>query len=113
MDTDNSGVLSPDNVREVLRQKSVQITDADIDWIFDKLDCKASQQVNYTDFLAAMLTVRIASRPSLIDQAFDRFDVDKSGYITPENLKAMLTVRLENTTAEEMIAEADFLKDGK
>merc|ERR1712107_202974 len=113
MDTDNSGVLTLANVTEALRQNQVKISDEDIQVIFKTLDCNSSNTVNYTDFLAAMLTFRIGMQPDLIDQAFDRFDVDNSGYITPENLKAMLTVRLVGTTVEEMIAEADFAHDGR
>merc|ERR1712187_6932 len=80
--------------------------------IFETLDSNSNQEVNYTDFLAAMLTMRIGMHPSLINKAFDRFDVDNTGFITAQNLKSVLSVRLAGTTVEEMIAEADFTKDG-
>merc|ERR1712157_56935 len=53
MDTDNSGVLSLANVKDVL-SKQVQVSDEDIQMIYNKLDGNSTQTVNYTEFLAAM-----------------------------------------------------------
>merc|ERR1712187_132387 len=113
MDTDKTGVLSLNNIKQVLQKHAGNIQDEEVKRIFTTLDVNHSEEVNYTDFLAAMMTHKIAAQEELILNAFDRFDVDRSGFITEQNLEAWLSVRLKDTSAKAMIAEADFNKDGK
>lgn len=46
-------------------------------------------------------------------EAFDRIDADDSGYISAENLTALLGQEFPKEEIEAIIKEADLTKDGK
>merc|ERR1719181_2288994 len=67
----------------------------------------------YSDFLAAMLTSRIAQNEAHIRAAFNRLDKDSSGYITLDNLKQVLGDSHNGEDVEKLLKEADFSGDGQ
>merc|ERR1711974_224942 len=77
------------------------------------LDSNHDDTVHYSDFLAAMLSSRIALHGDMLKAAFKRFDTDNSGYITVENLKEVIGQSYEGEDVKELIKDADLLQDGK
>jgi hypothetical protein len=60
--------------------------------LFDQLDVNQDGMVDYTDFVAATMTNKIDREEceDAISAAFRRFDVDRSGFITAEDLRNVL-----------------------
>merc|ERR1719235_2859566 len=81
--------------------------------IFDALDTNHDDEIHYNDFLAAMVSTRIAVHDDLLKQAFRKFDLDNTGYITVDNLKEVLGEHHEGEDVENLLKEADFTHDGR
>merc|ERR1719324_1533945 len=112
MDKSQQGTITLAELREVLVNK-FHIKDAEVSEIFHALDTNNDEEIHYSDFLAAMVSTRIAVHDDLLKQAFKKFDTDNSGYITVENLKEVLGEHHEGEEVEELMKEADFRHDGK
>ncbi len=62
--------------------------------IFQGIDQDKSNSISYTEFLAASLNRRLWLSRERIRDAFQRLDVEGTGYITRDNLKVSTIVRL-------------------
>mmetsp|Transcript_8487 Transcript_8487/g.21693 ORF Transcript_8487/g.21693 Transcript_8487/m.21693 type:complete len:202 (+) Transcript_8487:79-684(+) len=80
--------------------------------VFSKLDLTGDGEVQYSEFLAAACQRRFLSQESLIKDAFRRFDVDKSGVISVDDLRAVLGDEYNGTRVEEILAQVDAGGDG-
>jgi hypothetical protein len=69
--------------------------------------------INYTEFLAAALETQGSIEEYRLAEAFDLMDVDDSGYISRENLKHILGDHTDDRYIDQLIAEADFKRDGR
>lgn len=112
MDKSQQGTITLTELREVMVNK-FHIADGEVSEIFHALDTNHDEEIHYSDFLAAMVSTRIAVHDDLLKQAFKKFDVDNSGYITVENLKEVLGEHHEGSEIEGLLAEADFTHDGR
>lgn len=90
-----------------------KVADDQIKPIFDALDTSNNDEIHYTEFLAAMVSTRIAMHDDLLAQTFQRFDVDNSGFITPDNLRVVLGESFSGAEIENLMAEGDLTKDGR
>ena len=55
--------------------------------MFKNIDYKGNNKLNYTEFIAATLSVKQVLTQEKLVQLFKHFDIDDSDYITPDNLK--------------------------
>lgn len=89
IDTDKSGNLDFEEFRLALQQ--LNITE-DPQRLMSILDMDQNGRISYTEFLAAVLSTGLESVPeSLIQEAFDVFDVDGDGQISLSELRVMLS----------------------
>merc|ERR1719267_155474 len=107
MDKNQHGTITLAELKEVMVNK-FHISDAETSEIFHALDTNHDEEIHYSDFLAAMVSTRIAVHDDLLKQAFSKFDVDHSGYITVANLKEVLGEHHDGDDVEKLLAEADF-----
>jgi len=112
MDKNQQGTITLQELRDVLINK-FHITDAETNAIFQAMDTNHDEEIHYSDFLAAMVSTRIAVHDDLLRQAFKKFDVDNSGYITADNMREVLGEHHEGEEVEELMKEADLKKDGR
>uniref|UniRef100_A0A0G4HDH8 Calmodulin n=1 Tax=Chromera velia CCMP2878 TaxID=1169474 RepID=A0A0G4HDH8_9ALVE len=70
-------------------------------------------EICYSDFVAAMLQTRVKLHEGLVREAFRRFDIDHSGYISTENLRHVLGPVFEGEDMDELIREVDTNGDGR
>lgn len=87
MDKGNTGLINLSDFRRVLAEH-VQLQDSDVQGIFEALDINNSDQVDYSEFLAAMVFAR--TDDELLRSAFRRFDVSNTGFISEDDLHAVL-----------------------
>lgn len=107
IDRDCQGTITLAELRKALVGRG-QITDDLIEPIFRKLDTEQHQEVRYSEFLAAMVSTRIAVHDDLVAATFDRFDLDNRGFITVENLRDVLGDSFDGSRVEELLDEADM-----
>eukprot|EP00927_Polykrikos_kofoidii_P022459 TRINITY_DN2094_c1_g1_i1.p1 TRINITY_DN2094_c1_g1~~TRINITY_DN2094_c1_g1_i1.p1 ORF type:complete len:535 (-),score=94.46 TRINITY_DN2094_c1_g1_i1:200-1759(-) len=110
MDKEHTGTIKLAELKEVLTTH-YEVEDSDIQTIFNALDANHSEEINYTEFLAAMLDSRIRLHGDLLRAAFKKFDVDDSGHITTDNLRSVLGESYDGDTVEQLLAEATLDKD--
>mmetsp|Transcript_51788 Transcript_51788/g.152619 ORF Transcript_51788/g.152619 Transcript_51788/m.152619 type:complete len:543 (-) Transcript_51788:97-1725(-) len=112
LDTNQQGTITLMELKRVMVDK-FHISDDETKEIFEALDSNNDDTIHYSDFLAAMLSTRIALHSDLIRAAFQKFDEDSSGYITLENLRQVVGDSFEGEQVEVLIKEADLLQDGR
>mmetsp|Transcript_22576 Transcript_22576/g.22326 ORF Transcript_22576/g.22326 Transcript_22576/m.22326 type:complete len:469 (+) Transcript_22576:13-1419(+) len=93
LDRDNSGTLSRAELIEGYQRLygyAVEDIEGEVDRIMRQVDTDQSGEIDYTEFIAATIhSNRLLSRDRL-EAAFRAFDLDGSGSISAEELKAML-----------------------
>jgi len=111
-DTTNDGVISYSEFRNAMN-KSGHYTEEDITEIFDNLDSGNDGKIYYTEFLAATLEAHGRIVEEKLADAFDRMDVDDTGFISMQNLRDFLGTDSTEDKVQKLMAEADLDGDGK
>eukprot|EP00927_Polykrikos_kofoidii_P039220 TRINITY_DN3364_c0_g2_i1.p1 TRINITY_DN3364_c0_g2~~TRINITY_DN3364_c0_g2_i1.p1 ORF type:complete len:537 (+),score=73.17 TRINITY_DN3364_c0_g2_i1:132-1742(+) len=112
MDANKHGTITLSELRDVLTAK-FKVDEPEVLRIFSALDTNHDEEIHYSDFLAAMVSTRIDLHDELLRSAFNKFDVDGSGYITLDDLKEVLGENFEGEEMDKLLAEADVLEDGR
>mmetsp|Transcript_117545 Transcript_117545/g.333109 ORF Transcript_117545/g.333109 Transcript_117545/m.333109 type:complete len:569 (-) Transcript_117545:138-1844(-) len=112
IDKDKQGTISMYELKQVL-QETVRIDNEEVQRIFSALDYNHNEQIDYSDFLAAMMSSRIVMHEGLLEQAFKRFDVDMSGEISVVELKRVLGGCCGEAEIQQIMRDADVSGDGK
>jgi len=111
LDTAGKGTITFSELREVLKEHSSHGAEATEEALHTLGD--TNDEIHYSEFLAAMVSTQIALNDNLLLETFRRFDADGSGFITSENLRAVLGSTFDEEVLSEMLAEADTSHDGK
>lgn len=112
LDKDRSGTVTLQEFKIVLEDK-FHIHDEEAVQAFRALDTNHTDEIHYSEFLAAMMSSRIQLHDDLLKATFHRFDTDNTGFITAANLKAVLGDEFEGEEVAKMLEEADTGHDGK
>lgn len=87
MDTDSSKTVDREEFRIGLRDYGVtNISDADMDKLFNYFDKDRSGRINAHEFLRGLSTGMSYERKQLVREAFNRLDLEKKGYITSSDI---------------------------
>lgn len=116
IDVDKNGSISLEEMREALAQDLPwKMKESRVLEILQAIDSNTDGLVDFTEFVAATLHVHQmeehdSEKWQLRSQAaFEKFDVDRDGYITPEELRL---TGLKGSLGP-LLEEADIDKDGK
>jgi calcium-dependent protein kinase len=112
LDQDKSGTLTLREFSKVLESK-YDFTDDQIKGLFASMNTSGDDEVHYTEFLAAMVSTRVAMHDQLLRSTFRRFDTDNNGCIEKDDLKKVIGDDYEGEDLEKLMEEADVNKDGK
>jgi len=110
MDTEKNGRISMQELKQVLGEN---VADSELQTMMSSLDFNHDDKFSYTDFLAAMMTSRIAQNEMHVRSAFNRLDKDGSGFITLANLREVLGTSHNGEEVESLLKEADLSGDGQ
>ncbi|XP_010547427.1 PREDICTED: calcium-dependent protein kinase 28 [Tarenaya hassleriana] len=117
IDVDKNGVISLEEMRQALaKDLPWKLKDSRVIEILQAIDSNTDGLVDFSEFVAAALHVhqleehdsekwQLRSRA-----AFEKFDLDKDGYITPEELRLHTGLR---GSIDPLLEEADIDRDGK
>lgn len=109
LDQNHTGTLTLQELASVL-ESTFHIDSAEAEALFHGIDMDGEQEIRYSEFLAAALQDRVRMHEGILHATFERFDVDGTGSITADNLRALLGDSFEGSGVEELLCEAD--KDG-
>lgn len=122
IDTDNSGYVTKDEVKKILKDLGEDVADEDIDKFFDSADKNDDGKISYKEFYAAWVkATEEAKKEDELTQdemltAFKAMDTDGSGSLTRDEVKKALQQASSFYSEEQvdkMISDADADKDGK
>ncbi|KAI3699369.1 hypothetical protein L2E82_43630 [Cichorium intybus] len=117
IDVDKNGTISLEEMRQALaKDVPWKMKDSRVQEILQAIDTNTDGLVDFKEFVAATLHVQQLEEHNhekwqqLSKAAFEKFDVDRDGYITPEELKTHTGLR---GSIYPLLEEADIDKDGK
>uniref|UniRef100_A0A0D9VJL4 non-specific serine/threonine protein kinase n=1 Tax=Leersia perrieri TaxID=77586 RepID=A0A0D9VJL4_9ORYZ len=114
MDTDNSGAITYDELKEGMRKYGSTLKDTEIRDLMDAADVDNSGTIDYIEFIAATLHLNKLEREEHLVAAFSYFDKDGSGYITVDELQeACKEHNMPDAFLDDVIKEADQDNDGR
>ncbi|XP_010536433.1 PREDICTED: calcium-dependent protein kinase 29 [Tarenaya hassleriana] len=115
MDTDGSGTITFDELRDGLHRLGSKLTEAEIRQLMDAADVDKSGTIDYIEFITATMHRHRLEREENLIQAFHFFDKDGSGFITRDELKHAMTDygMGDDATIDEVIDDVDTDKDGR
>jgi calcium-dependent protein kinase len=116
MDADKTGYIHPSELKEALLKNGVGLDEEQISRIIVQVDVANNGKINYSEFLAATISVQSFMTEEKMWMIFKRFDVDNTDYISKENLKeAMKNLgrAITSNEIEEALSTHDLTKDGK
>merc|ERR1711939_882069 len=88
-------------------EKCLPLDEEQVDKCFVALDAANNNEIQYSEFLSAMVSSRIALHDDLLRTAFQRFDKDGSGFISFANLKAVLGGHVSDDDIQDMMGEVN------
>lgn len=112
LDTKHHGAISYEELKKVMVDQ-YHLPCSEAKKAFNALDSSHHKEIHYSDFLAAMISKRVEMNEELIHEAFRKFDVDDSGYITSDNLKEVLGEKFEGQKVCDILNEADTKHAGR
>lgn len=115
IDTDGTGFIRAQELNDILIQKRMNVSDAEVREMIDQMDYHNNKKINYSEFLAATIDIKSFLSESRLKAVFNQFDTDSSGKITEENIYlAMQKLGREMDKAEihDMIVQHDTTGDG-
>ncbi|KAK6922602.1 EF-hand domain [Dillenia turbinata] len=117
IDVDKNGAISLEEMRQALaKDLPWKLKDSRVVEILQAIDSNTDGLVDFTEFVAATLHVHQLEEHDSdkwnqrSQAAFEKFDVDRDGYITTEELRTHTGLR---GSIDPLLEEADIDKDGK
>ncbi|NP_001312822.1 calcium-dependent protein kinase 28-like [Nicotiana tabacum] len=117
IDVDKNGVISLEEMRQALaKDLPWKMKESRVLEILQAIDSNTDGLVDFPEFVAATLHVHQLEEHNSTkwqqrsQAAFEKFDVDRDGFITPEELKMHTGLK---GSIDPLLEEADIDKDGK
>lgn len=102
MDTDHSGFIEFKELERALRMSHQKVAGDEIDSIIRELDYDGNEMINYSEFLAATISVKHILTHEKLEAIFCQFDVEQRNQITAENIVATLKKMGKDITVDEI-----------
>jgi calcium-dependent protein kinase len=117
MDIDGDGILTKEEIKasyqEILGRN---LSDDEVDAMFDRIDADASGTIGYSEFVVATLNSDILHTGNKLRSTFNKIDADGSGAIDKSELNILLSLfetTLDEEELDDMMKRADVDGDGE
>lgn len=104
IDLDGSGFINIHELRVAIANTGSEATKKELQAIIDNVDHARNDKINYSEFIAATLDIKkiLEEDEQVLFAIFNSFDVDRSGFITPENLRIAFSKYSRDITEDEI-----------
>merc|ERR1719498_1850034 len=89
LDKEGTGSILLHELTQVLKE-TLNMSEKEAQRLFEKLDQTGDHEIHYSEFVAASLQLTLFQKEEILRDAFDKFDVDGTGFITVDNLRNIL-----------------------
>lgn len=79
IDTDNSGLISLDELKQAIQSSGVNISSTELERIIIEVDFHGNHEINYQEFLAATIEDHYFDNEQSMKALFNYFDTDHTG----------------------------------
>lgn len=87
MDIDFSKKICFEELRQGLRTYGVDLTDEELRVMFDAFDKDKNETIDFNEFMLALRPTMSPARVSVVNEAFDKLDVNGDGVLKLDDLK--------------------------
>ena len=84
IDEDNTGMITPEELEKALKKIGKETSANEINEIIHNWDYLGNGKINYSEFLAATITMKDVLTEDHITHLFMHFDTDNTGFISRE-----------------------------
>mmetsp|Transcript_17142 Transcript_17142/g.47519 ORF Transcript_17142/g.47519 Transcript_17142/m.47519 type:complete len:512 (-) Transcript_17142:14-1549(-) len=109
MDSKHFGIIRLEALPDMLRD-GCDLTQDQIGKLSHALDTFGTGEMNYSTFLAALLSSSLRPTSHIVKDAFRRLDADHSGYITGDDLRAVLGDSFEGAAVDTLLLDEQQLR---
>ena len=102
IDTGNTGFIDANELANAMQDLNRSMTRKEIEKIIKEVDYAGNGQINYSEFLAATVSVKSILTEDRMFMLFKQFDVDDTNYITFDNIKDAFIKLGKKLTNEEV-----------
>uniref|UniRef100_A0A7N0UCV6 non-specific serine/threonine protein kinase n=1 Tax=Kalanchoe fedtschenkoi TaxID=63787 RepID=A0A7N0UCV6_KALFE len=115
MDSEMRGSITYEELKSGFAQLGYPVSEAEVQSLMKAADVSRDGTIDYNELIAATIQRQKLDSDEHLYKAFQRLDVDNSGFITRDELEAALKKYKmgEEASVREMINEADTDNDGK
>ncbi|GBG79327.1 hypothetical protein CBR_g29477 [Chara braunii] len=115
MDVDGSGTITAAELKTGLAKQGSHLSEKEVSELMSSADVDGNGTIDYTEFIAATMHLNRFLKEEHIINAFYHFDKDRSGYITADELEAVLTENKigDKSEIKQIVRECDSNRDGK
>ncbi len=110
IDVDNSGSLTIDDLLKALRG---HLSESEIKEIWKNLTISGMGELDYNEFIAATMWMRLQLDEERLHEAFEAFDDEGKGFLTMEDVERVVGGNLPHEEIQKMMMETDYDGDGK
>merc|ERR1712232_138371 len=107
---DHNGFVTFKELKECIPKE--KISEEELHEIYDAIDEEHTGLIHCNEFIAACLQEKYYMDEHYIRDAFDKLDTEHHGYITVEDLRALLGRRTTQERAQEILMEAELENHG-
>lgn len=115
IDTDNSGMVTIQELKVGLMKQGSKLTEADIKKLMEAADVDGNGKIDFNEFISATMHMNKTEKEDHLWAAFQHFDTDNSGFITIYELQEVMEKNGmgDPATINEIISEVDTDNDGR
>jgi calcium-dependent protein kinase len=89
-------------LKEALNEAKIKYEESELNKIIAEVDYHGKNRINYTEFLAATMSVKKILTNERLVAMFKQFDTDNSGYITAQDIAEAMQKLGNKITGEEI-----------
>lgn len=117
LDKDKNGVITMEELRDGIKKLGMHHVPENLEALMNEMDGNGSQEIEYSEFLAAAMDKRVLEEESACWAAFHAFDADGSGSITKAELASVLQREdmqefMDDGDVDAILKQNDVNKDG-
>ena len=87
IDADGSGLVTPQELANSMKECQMNVNQAQVDKIISEIDYFGNGKINYSEFLAATISMQSILTDEKLWSLFKTFDTDDTDFISFENLQ--------------------------